>query len=281
MGSVSRSRSNAGVGHELLEWRVGSKPKANEACPLFLSNPSEGHKARSLIERIRAFFSGSAMARKHVATSASPNVRQVKTSMQEASATAQQANTSTPKVVAASQQKPRPVAEAAMKFKSFFPGGIPSLNEVLASRAVDPQVFEVCRQMLSETSLLVTLDCRAALDDLRNNPTLERACKIRDKFIQDPRTHNTFGYASANDKLNLYESAYDNFTEKFKTAEKALSDLDDEAGQKLLLAAFDIGIGRTLTQDARDFKRSVQALFNQHLPAKPAAPLRPEPDRFA
>lgn len=268
IGHVPRYRREAFGGQQLGKLHPPVKSKAAQAQPLFLAKSATEGKIGSVLSRIRSFFNGASAANEHVASTSAPPPRQVKGTAS--------AGDASPRVTI------NPLREAAAKFQSFFPGGIPPLADVLAKRGRNPEAFEVCRNVLQGSQFLVVLDCMAALDELRSNPSIDKAREIRDRFIQDPKDDDVFDLnASGADKLNLYQDAYKNFTRLFNAAEKELQEADTEAGRQRLLDAFDQYVQPTLTKDSRYFRSNVEALLKEHGQPQVSLPFRPDPGRFA
>ncbi len=263
-GTVSSHRRNAYGEQSLRKPGAEVLQQAGKGQAVFVAKSGTGSKIGAAFAHLRQFLSGSSAASRHLMSSDAPAARPVK---------------GTP-LASAVPRPPAsdPMAAAVARFKSFFPEGVPPLADVIAKRGRNPEAFQICRDVLQNNQFLVTFDFLAAFDELRSNPTIDKALEIKNTFIQDPKEDDVGLEPTGSDKLNLYQETYKAFVGAF---DKALQETGHEAGAKPLLEAFERHIMPTVSKDARYFRSNVEAQLKQHGQAGVPRFAAVTPDRFA
>lgn len=169
-----------------------------------------------------------------------------------------------------------PMAHAKGCFRRRFGNAIPDIVDIVANRSADPQALAICRAVVAGSTVNSIIDCMVALDDLHQDPSLEKAQALQERFILDPAKDEVFSFDQApSEGLNIYKEAYDNFMKDFQGVVELAQASGNEEDLSKVVSAFDVHITPLLKKDARQFGTNAQALMGKHYASRSAPVIGP------
>lgn len=175
-------------------------------------------------------------------------------------------NVKTPMPQLTSQQR---TAIAVHRYEQKFKDKHPDFSAIAKNRAADPESFQVVMDVLQGTSTGNAFSCRADIEAFKNNPSLEAAKYIIDKYIVDPKYDNELGTADSNQgfkdskpmAVNLYRASYLEFMTRLADASFAIANGREDA-KSMLEDVFLLVVNGT-SNDFRDIKNTIEGIIKQ------------------
>lgn len=165
------------------------------------------------------------------------------------------------------KEHPVEIFESAFKGRKF-----PNWDEVKSRKNHDPKTFNACLRMLEGTKVGNAISFMEEFEKLKSNPSLEQIIQLKDKYVIDPSKDDPFDFSDIEEKgINLYQTTYSNFDDKFKKA------IDDLKGNKStgdlsgVLAAFTSIFNAAEADASRNFHANAQAAISKYHQSQPSS----------